>query len=216
MADTTRQIKAFAEISNRYVVGDGALVGALYETTLTPERLTFGQLISAVSLRLGAANEARAILAMNKLTNNIGFSTLLAAVVKKLGEEPTDSNKLSWDTNVWTLVGNAVSKSEYSCHSSTFESSPTLKNYVLSECGVKSVTTLPGDEDSANDLNTVKSRLDVYTLLRSVMENVTRTSEVLQVDVETFVGRRDVALTAASNIVKTFSASLLNAAQAMR
>lgn len=216
MADTTRQIRAFAEISNRYVVGDGMLVGALYETTLTPERLTFGQLISAVSLRLGAANEARAILAMNKLTNNIGFSTLLAAVVKKLGEEPTDSNKLSWDTNVWTLVGNAVSKSEYSCHSSTFESSPTLKNYVLGECGVKSVTTLPGDEDSANDLNTVKSRLDVYTLLRSVMENVTRTSEVLQVDVETFVGRRDVALTAASNIVKTFSASLLNAAQAMR
>lgn len=216
MADTTRQIKAFAEISNRYVVGDGALVGALYETTLTPERLTFGQLISAVSLRLGAANEARAILAMNKLTNNIGFSTLLAAVVKKLGEEPTDSNKLSWDTNVWTLVGNAVSKSEYSCHSSTFESSPTLKNYVLGECGVKSVTTLPGDEDSANDLNTVKSRLDVYTLLRSVMENVTRTSEVLQVDVETFVGRRDVALTTSANIIKTFSASLLNAAQAMR
>ena len=220
MADTTREIKAFTAISNRYVVDGSALTCALYETTLSPERLTFGQLISAVSLRLGAANEARAVLAMNRLTNNIGFATLLSAVVKKLTEEPDGDNKLAWDTDVWKMVDGLVKKDDYSCRSELFAASPTLENFVLQECGVTSTTTLPGDDDDAGkkteNLNTTRSRLDAYALLRPVMEEVTRASEVLQVDVETDISRRDVAMTTASNIIKAFAASLLSAAQAMK
>lgn len=222
MADTTREIKAYAEISNRYVVDGGSYAVALYETTLSPERLTFGQLISAVSIRLAAADEAHAITSMNRLVNNIGFSSLLATVVEKLTEAPNGSNKLTWDTDVWTLVDEKVKKGEvpgkndYDYRSAAFKNKPTLENFVIYECGVTLSTALPADDGTTRDLQYVKSRLDAYTLIRPTMEGITRASELLQVDVETSVGRRDVALTTATNIIKAFSATLLSAAQAMK
>lgn len=215
MAETTQEIKPFAAIDNRYVPG-GSYATALYETTYSPERLTFGQLVSAVSLRLGAANEARAILSMNRLVNNISFSTLLASVVKKLTEEPNKDRPLTWDSNVWDLVGDVMKRSEYVCRSKAFDKTPTLENFLTGECGVVLSAGLPVDDGTTRDLNKVKSRLDAYSLFRPVMEDVTRMSELLQVDVETDIGRRDVVITAASNVIKSFMSTMMAAVQAMK
>lgn len=218
MADAAQEIRAYAALDNRYVVGNTYAV-ALYETTLSTERLTFGQLVSAVMLRLGAANEARAVLTMNRLTNNISFSTLISEVIKKLTEEPNGSNNLSWDDDVWAVLlkdSTAITKDEYDCRSEVFRANPTLENFLTAECGVVLSAALPTDADGTRTLNYTKTRLDAYALIRPVMEDVTRASEILQVDIETDIGRRDVAITAASNIIKSFASSLVNTAQGMK
>lgn len=214
-----KEITAFGVCSNRYVTDD-SLVLALYTTKLYGEPMTLGQLISHVSIRMATASEARAIATMNRLVGNTKFSTLLSKVVEKLAEEPDGTNPLTWSSNVRTLLANSFDWASYTCRSPEFQANPTLENFFIYECRLTvKASDLPHDytdKDGARNLNTVKARLDAYALIRPVMDEVTRSSQILQINVESEIGNRDVQLTTGTNIIKKMTASLLNAAQAMR
>lgn len=187
--------------SNRYAPAGSDAVN-LYRTSEFGEQFTLGQLIAAVSIRSAAALESRAVIDLNRLSVSTEYATALSNAVKMLTNDSDDENAVTWTMAVTLPEG-------YRTKSAQFAAENTLKNFFVYECGIEA-DKLPAD------LKTLKKRLDAYAQVKDVMENVTRTSQMQQIEVQTSISRRDVALASSANVIKALGQSAMFTAQSLK
>lgn len=187
--------------TNRYAPAGSDAVN-LYRTGEFGEQFTLGQLIAAVSIRSAAALEARAVIDLNRLSVSTEYATALSNAVQMLTNDSDDENAVTWSMAVTLPEG-------YRTKSAQFAAENTLKNFFVYECGIDAAK-LPAD------LKTLKNRLDAYAQVKDVMENVTRTSQMQQIEVQTSISRRDVALASSANVIKALGQSAMFTAQSLK
>lgn len=187
--------------TNRYAPAGSDAVN-LYRTSEFGEQFTLGQLIAAVSIRTAASLEARAVIDLNRLSVNTEYATALSNAVQMLTNDSDDENAVTWTMAVTLPEG-------YRTKSAQFAAENTLKNFFVYECGIDAAK-LPAD------LKTLKNRLDAYAQVKDVMENVTRTSQMQQIEVQTSISRRDVALASSANVIKALGQSAMFTAQSLK
>ena len=187
--------------TNRYAPAGSDAVN-LYRTSEFGEQFTLGQLIAAVSIRTAASLEARAVIDLNRLSVSTEYATALSNAVQMLTNDSDDENAVTWTMAVTLPEG-------YQTKSAQFAAENTLKNFFVYECGIDAAK-LPAD------LKTLKNRLDAYAQVKDVMENVTRTSQMQQIEVQTSISRRDVALASSANVIKALGQSAMFTAQSLK
>lgn len=187
--------------TNRYAPAGSDAVN-LYRTGEFGEQFTLGQLIAAVSIRSAAALEARAVIDLNRLSVSTEYATALSNAVQMLTNDSDDENAVTWSMAVTLPEG-------YRTKSAQFAAENTLKNFFVYECGIDAAK-LPAD------LKTLKNRLDAYAQVKDVMENVTRTSQMQQIEVQTSISRRDVALASSANVIKALGQSAMFTVQSLK
>ena len=187
--------------TNRYAPAGSDAVN-LYRTSEFGEQFTLGQLIAAVSIRTAASLETRAVIDLNRLSVSTEYATALSNAVQMLTNDSDDENAVTWTMAVTLPEG-------YQTKSAQFAAENTLKNFFVYECGIDAAK-LPAD------LKTLKNRLDAYAQVKDVMENVTRTSQMQQIEVQTSISRRDVALASSANVIKALGQSAMFTAQSLK
>ena len=178
---------------------------SMYRTSADGEDFSLGQLIAAVSIRTAAALEARSVLNLNRLANKSEFSKALSNAIQQLTATTGPDGKdavVKWNDPVALPEG-------YHPRSDVFAKQNTLWNFFVYECDVNP-KTLP------SDLGTIKNRLAAFAVIRPVVENVLRFSQMQQIEAETTIKRRDTALQTAGNVVKQLTGSMLEQAAAMK
>ena len=196
---------------------EGAAVANVYYTNGYETPFSLGQLVAAVLLRAAAANEARAIFKLNVLNDATSRQKMASHVDNLVCNELVRQVDAQWST-----TGTPVAPSldlegivlreqitEFLYHPKTeeFRTNPTVYNYLTYECGLK---------DVAKELKKYDDFINLHESMRPAMEDTTRDSAITQVELQTAVGRRDVAYTTSANLVKAITGSLSGSAAALR
>lgn len=179
----------------------------LYRMGENGPSLTLAQLVAAVSIRTAVVLERRSAINLSRLVGETDFSEALSSAVKMLTSEATKPNSedfaVTWDSVL------APMPEGYEPRSSSYKVGDSLKKFLLYECGIDE-SKLP------KDLTTAKNKLDAYVQVKAVMENVSRTSQMQQIEAKSAITRRDVCYSTAANTMGAICATKQNTAAAMK
>lgn len=165
--------------------------------------LTIGQLANSISVRIAAAHEYRSVNVMNAMTQ-------ANSLIKAMSSVGTQILGNYYDWYMQADVGAATANygSEYTPRTSEFAKNPTVRNFLIYECGI----------DAAN-VNTAidkyPRRMSVFKMLKDKLDQATTQSQNLAITLKTCMNRRDVAYSTSTNVSKHYTSSLLNIANAM-
>lgn len=219
-------VPAFHDAQGRAVdiryAPEGAAVANVYFTKGCASSLALGQLVSAVLLRSAAASEARAIFKLNILNDATSRQKMLSYVDRIVCDELLKQVEAQWRSGVDpygdkpsapTLdlrtkdMTEQIRSSLYHPRTEEFKAEPNAYAYLRYECGVSDVAATLGKYDDF---------ITLHEKIRPLMENSTRDSAITQAELQSAVGRRDVAYTTSANLVKAITGTLSGTAGALR
>ena len=169
---------------NRYGGAGAAAQVTLYNYNGCDE-LTLGQLVNAVCVRTGVALETQSVNKTNIITRNTRKLQALSEILEGV------------------MNGTMNYNSKLTC--TGFEGQ-TAKEVLTGTLGYTidgtTSTGLPDSVDSAED------RLTFYARVKSKIDSLTSVSQKDMVDLQTYMSRRDVAYSTATNTVRTLGYTL--------
>lgn len=185
---------------NRYAP-EGANSVNLYQTS-TSEPLTLPQLIAAVTLRIAATDELRAVNQMNRLNAQSVWTNAVSSIIRYVTESDVSVLR-KWEDKIGGYL-----PEEYVSKSGISRSDMTLLQFFQLECDIKN--HLP------SALATVSDRLDAYAQIKPVAESAARQNQMIQIELKSALSRRDVAYSMSSNTMKSLFTSINFAAGVLR
>lgn len=174
---------------NRWAAGEAADV-RLYAVDGATD-LTLAQLCAAVSLRLAGVLEHRGVQKMNDMTAQNALMSAMASVVAQVVEPGV------------RLDDAAKVPADYTPRAAAFASAPTVKNFLLFECGVPA-------GDVPDNLDSYERRMNAYKALKTKLDSATSMSQEIAIALRTCLSRRDVAYSTASGIVNKYQATSMD------
>jgi len=152
------------------------------------EGLTLGQLVSAICVRVGVALETQSVNQSNILTWTTrrlrALSEVLDGVVNgTLNYDSTITSEGYKGTKVRDFLTNEM-------------------GYTIAGSGSTSDAALPAS------VSAVEDRLTFYERVKGKIDSDTSTSQKDMIDLQTYMSRRDVAYSTATNVVRTLGATL--------
>lgn len=152
------------------------------------EGLTLGQLVSAICVRVGVALEMECV---NK-TNVLSWTTRrLKALAETL--DGVMKGEMNYDSRL---------TSEGYAGMTVRDFLTGVMEYTIQKPGKENDAALPASLDMMTD------RLTFYERVKGKMDSDTSTSQKDMVDLQTYISRRDVAYSTATNSVRTLGATL--------
>lgn len=167
------------------------------------EGMAFGQLVMAVCCKRAAAVEAQSMNTMNRLTESSSWLQALSSV----GQQFLEAKDMSALADFGT--------SGYVCRKTTAK--PTLLQFLQIECGIDPEYLYQKndkDELTSNplDIGVFANRMQIFDQLKTRLDDATRQSQEITIELQTLVSRRDVAFNTSAAAVKSLGESMLNTA----
>jgi len=152
------------------------------------EGLTLGQLVNAVCCRVGAALEAQSVNKSNIITGESDLIDCYAYIISGIVDE-----SVNYETVLTGFGYEGMTVREF-----------------LTEMGFTFKKT---DEDESTtklpvDLSQVNNRILAYDVIKEKTDALENTSQQDMIDLQTYISRRDVAFSTATNTVRAFGGAL--------
>ena len=152
------------------------------------EGLTLGQLVSAICVRVGVALETESVNKTNIITRTTRRLRALSEVL-----DGVVNGTMNYDSTL-TSEGFAGMKVR--------EFLTGEMEYTISSSGAGTDAALPASLDN------VTNRMTFYERVKGKIDSETSTSQKDMVDLQTYISRRDVAYSTATNSVRTLGSTL--------